>query len=331
MRFRPRSARQHVAHSQAAHAPDSAPAPAPPPNWWPPPPRLGKRLRFRRPRLLQLGTCRGRGARQEPCCRLQGGWRLIPTPAHHADPPVSQAPPCYAGNIIKQPLCMPPTCLVVLQPVQQDVQVECRKVVAHKHVGIDLAQARHQHGQQRALVGLRGKVGRVHGQVSGCQVEGRPQWQMQSEWQGIWKAPASCCGVPSHLLVPPPTCMDSMAPPLRRPMSDWLALRTSASKPAQAEGKLGELCQREKHANHCKPNPHMQLEAPHPCTHKRSTASMRERETAPAGKGWLSSLRSALKWRRCAALFHSSCGQMRCESQVGHLHTNAAQLEGAAA
>lgn len=39
------------------HIPDSAPAPAPPPNWWPPPPRLGKRLRFRRPRLLQLGTC----------------------------------------------------------------------------------------------------------------------------------------------------------------------------------------------------------------------------------------------------------------------------------
>ena len=27
----------------------------------------------------------------------------------------------------------------------------------------------------------------------------------------------------------------------------------------------------------------------------------------PAGKGWLSSLRTALKWRSCDALFHSSC------------------------
>lgn len=45
-------------------------------------------------------------------------------------------------------------CLVVLQAVQQDVQVEGGKVVAHKHVGINLAQPRHQHRQQRALVGL---------------------------------------------------------------------------------------------------------------------------------------------------------------------------------
>ena len=45
--------------------------------------------------------------------------------------------------------------LVVLEPVQEDVEVERSNVVADKNVRIELAQAREQVHEQRALAGLR--------------------------------------------------------------------------------------------------------------------------------------------------------------------------------
>jgi hypothetical protein len=44
--------------------------------------------------------------------------------------------------------------LVMLQAVQQYIEVEGGKVVAHKHISIQLAQSSHKHHEQGALVGL---------------------------------------------------------------------------------------------------------------------------------------------------------------------------------
>lgn len=94
--------------------------------------------------------------------------------------------------------------------------------------------------------------------------------------------------------------MDSMAPPFRRPMSDWLALRTSPSKPAWAVRSY-------------RPSWSALPLAAHSCNFRRNkdVKIASRTQPAPAGKGWLSSLRTALKWRRCAALFHSSCEHMQ--------------------
>ena len=123
-------------------------------------------------------------------------------------------------------------------------------------------------------------------------------------------------------------CMDSIAPPLRLPSSDWLAWRTSASKPAwgsrgvrergkhrwedgeeQSRGVDGEWKER-RHEEGSAGFLHSwnQLCARHalpdmPCSDEAAT-----RGNSPAGKTPPSSFRTALKCRRWRALFHSSCG-----------------------
>lgn len=73
----------------------------------------------------------------------------------------------------------------------------------------------------------------------GCRVTMNAPGRLHKPAQTDAAAQARCPDSTTHAQrspppAPPPTCMDSMAPPLRRPMSDWLALRTSASKPARA-------------------------------------------------------------------------------------------------
>lgn len=64
------------------------------------------------------------------------------------------------------------TCLVVLQAVQENVQVEGGDVVPDVHISVQRAQARQQVGQQRALGALRAEhaaaVALAHLAAIGC-------------------------------------------------------------------------------------------------------------------------------------------------------------------